>query len=372
MNYHYGYVFLRLLLILIIFIGGGYLLYYLSTITYPFIIALILAFFMNPLVDLFESKMKIPRGLAAFFSIVFLFGSFAGLLTLLIAEIVSGSTYLANVVPHHFKRLITYVQTFFAEQLLPLYQSLTNMFYSLEINQQETILINMENVGEQIATSVGDFIKQFLEKIPVIIGWLPNAATVIIFSLLATFFISKDWYKLKRLFKQILPPKAKSSGQSVFYELRLALFGFIKAQLILISITTVIVLIGLIILKIEYAITVALLIGLVDLLPYLGTGLVFVPWIIYLAFSGNLPLAIGIGVLYIIVLLQRQFMEPKVLSSNIGLDPLATLIALFVGFKLIGLLGLIIGPIVLVVLKAFYKSGVLTDIWSFIKYGKIT
>jgi len=327
---------------------------------------------MNPIVDFFENKLKIPRGLSVFITIVILFGSFAGLLTLLIAEIVSGSTYLANVVPHHFKRLISYVQVFFADQILPLYHSLTKMFYSLEINQQETILSNIENVSEQIATSVGDFIREFLEKIPVLIGWLPNVASVMIFSLLATFFISKDWYKLKELFKRFLPTKAKSSGQAIFLELKHALFGFIKAQLTLISITTIIVLIGLIILQIEYAITVALLIGLVDLLPYLGTGLVFVPWIIYLAFSGNLPLAIGIGVLYIIVLLQRQFMEPKVLSSNIGLDPLPTLISLFVGFKLFGFLGLIIGPIVLVILKAFYNSGILTDIWHFIVHGKTT
>ncbi|MDQ0161088.1 sporulation integral membrane protein YtvI [Bacillus alveayuensis] len=370
MNLNYVYIFLRFFLVLAIIVGGGYLIYFISSVTYPFIIALILAFFMNPLVDFIENKIKIPRGLAVFFVMIILFASLSGLLSLLIAEIVSGSTYLAKVVPVHFTHLITYVETFIANQIIPLVNTITNMFHSLEANQQETILSNIQNVGEQIATSVGNFIKDFLEKIPTILGWLPNAASVIVFSLLATFFISKDWYKLKSIFSKLLPQKVKKSGYTVFKELQRALFGFMKAQLTLISITTVIVLIGLTILRVEYAITVALLIGLVDLLPYLGTGLVFVPWIIYLAFSGDLPLAISIGILYIVVLLQRQFMEPKVLSSSIGLDPLATLISLFVGFKLIGFLGLIIGPIVLVVIKTLHKAGVIHDIWNFIIAAK--
>ena len=100
--------------------------------------------------------------------------------------------------------------------------------------------------------------------------------------------------------------------------------------------TTVIVLIGLLILRVPYAITIAIITGVVDLLPYLGTGAVFVPWVIYVFFTGDTAFAIGLLILYIVVIVQRQIMEPKVLSSNIGLDPLATLVALFVGFKLFG------------------------------------
>ena len=93
----------------------------------------------------------------------------------------------------------------------------------------------------------------------------------------------------------------------------------------------------------------------------------FVPWIIYAAMSGDVPFAIGLGVLYVVVLVQRQIMEPKILSSSIGLDPLATLIALFVGFKLLGFLGLIAGPVLLVVIRALHSANVFHDLWRFIK-----
>ncbi|MFC0270275.1 sporulation integral membrane protein YtvI [Metabacillus herbersteinensis] len=365
-NLHFLYSSLRLLFIVGSVFLGFLACYYLSTLTYPFIIAICTAFLINPIVNAFERIGKLPRGLAVFLSITILFSLIAGILTLLIAEIVSGSTYLAKVVPSHFEKLIVYLETLFANQIIPLYNQLTNMFNNLESNQQESIVSNIENVGERIASSVGEFIKSFLENIPAIISWLPDAATVIVFSLLATFFISKDWYKFKAALQTVLPAKAKKSGRTVLKELKKALIGFIRAQATLISITAIIVLIGLLVLRVDYAITIAMIIGLVDLLPYLGTGLIFLPWIIYLALSGNIPLSISLGVLYIVVLLQRQIMEPKVLSSSIGLDPLATLVALFIGFKLIGFLGLILGPVVLVVLKTLHEAGVYRDTWNFI------
>lgn len=366
MNIHYVYSVLRLLLIVGLSIIGILLVYYLSTLTYPFIIAIFIAFIIDPIVNLLVKKAKVPRGLAVIISILLLICIIAGVLILLVAEIVTGTTYLAKVVPNHLDILVVYIETFFVEKLMPLYNQLTYLFNNLESTQQESIITNVQNVGEQIASSVGNFIKSFLENIPVMISWLPNAATVIIFSLLATFFISKDWYKFKKTLRLILPQKARKSGKTIVEELKKALVGFIRAQATLISLTTIIVLCGLLILRIDYAITIALLIGLVDILPYLGTGLVFVPWIIYLAFSGSLPLAIGLGILYLIVLIQRQVMEPKILSSNIGLDPLATLISLFIGYKLIGFLGLIVGPVALVIINTLNHAGVYGDLWTFI------
>jgi sporulation integral membrane protein YtvI len=363
---HHLYSSLRFLFVIAVVVLGAISLYYVSTVTYPFIIAFLIAFMINPLVNYLEQKVKMPRSLAVILVLILLFAIVAGLLTLLIAEIVSGTQYLANVVPQHFQKLIVYIEDFFASQIIPLYNQLAVIFKNLDANQQDTIMNNIQSVGTRIATTVGKFIQDLLQNIPNLISWLPNAATVIVFSLLATFFISKDWYRLSGATQKVLPKKARTSGKTVFIDLKKALFGFLKAQVTLISITTVIVLVGLLILRVDYAITIALIIGIVDILPYLGTGIVFVPWIIYSAVSGDVPLAIGLGILYIVVLVQRQIMEPKVLSSTIGLDPLATLIALFVGFKLIGFLGLIVGPVLLVIIRTLHSANVFRDIWNFI------
>ena len=357
----------RLLLVVGIVVFSLLCIFYLFQIAYPFIIGLAIAFIMNPLVNFFHQKCRLPRTLSVILALLIIFAFFAGLLTLLIAEIVSGAEYLAKVVPHQLDTLITYLEHFFASQIIPLYNQLSSIVNDLGSNGQETIIRNIKNIGSTIGTTIGGFIKRFFEFIPTIISWFPNAASVLIFSLLATFFISKDWYRLSRRGANFVPKKMKKSSQTVIIDLKKALFGFLKAQLTLISITTVIILIGLLILRVDYAITIALVTGLVDILPYLGTGLIFVPWIIYELITGNINLAIGLGVLYIIVLVQRQIMEPKVLSSSIGMDPLATLISLFVGFKLIGFLGLIIGPVTLVILTTLHKANVFNDVWTFIK-----
>ncbi|NKE06282.1 sporulation integral membrane protein YtvI [Mesobacillus selenatarsenatis] len=367
MNPVYLYRTLRLIFVIGLVVAGAFALFFVSKVTYPFIIGFLIAFMMNPLVNFFQERAKMPRSLAVLISLLLIMLVFAGLITLLVVEIASGAEYLAKVVPEHLITLIDYIEHLFAAQLIPIYNQLTGMFQSLESGQQDTIMDNIQNVGATIGTTAGNFIKNFFEKIPNILSWFPNAATVLIFSLLGTFFISKDWYRLSAMGTKFLPNRARTSSKTVFDDLKKALFGFVRAQATLVSITTVIILIGLLILRIDYAITIALVTGIVDIIPYLGTGAVFVPWIIYEAIAGDMSTAIGLGILYVVVLVQRQIMEPKILSSSIGLDPLATLIALFVGFKTIGFLGLIVGPVILVIFNTLQRANVFQDIWSFIK-----
>lgn len=367
MNPVYLYRTLRFIFVIGLIAAGAFALFYLSKVTYPFVIGFLIAFMMNPLVNFFQERAKMPRSLAVFISLLLIMLFFAGLVTLLVVEIASGAEYLAKVVPEHLTTLIDYIEHLFAAQLIPIYNQLTGMFQTLESGQQDTIMDNIQNVGASIGTTAGNFIKDFFEKIPNILSWFPNAATVLIFSLLGTFFISKDWYRLSAMGTKLLPTRARTSSKTVFDDLKKALFGFVRAQATLVSITTVIILIGLLILRIDYAITIALVTGIVDIIPYLGTGAVFVPWIIYEAIAGEMSTAIGLGILYVVVLVQRQIMEPKILSSSIGLDPLATLIALFVGFKTIGFLGLIVGPVILVIFNTLQRANVFKDIWSFIK-----
>lgn len=366
MNWHYVHSILRFLLVIAAVTLGLFVLYYIWHFAYPFVIALLLAFLINPLVDLLESKVKMPRPASVALSIVFLVGVLAAFLTLLVNEIVQGIVYLADVLPENFREIVTFLEELFVTHVLPLYNQLEDLFKDLNKGQQTTIMDNIQSLGTTVTTSVTDILQALVEGVRSFIISLPTIITVLVFSLLATFFISKDWYKFINWLKTKISTDIQTSIGSVYKELRKALFGFVKAQLTLISMTAVIVLVGLLILRVEYAVTIAIIIGMVDLLPYLGTGAVFVPWLIYSFLTGNYGLTIGLAILYGVVVIQRQLVEPKVLSSNIGLDPLATLVALFVGFQVFGFLGLIIGPVFLVVLKTLYHANVFKDVWHYI------
>lgn len=372
MNLEILYRVLRFVLV----VAGTVLLIYLLLLsaryTYPFIIGIILAFLMNPFIIFLSEKSRFPRTLSVLVSMIFLIALIAGLITFLIVEIVAGAAYLSKVLPEHLDTMILLLQDYFQEKILPLYQKIISLFNDLEAEQQDTILSNIENLGSSIGTTLTNIIQATLGLMPKFIGWLPEAGTGALFSLLATFFIAKEWNKFLTKTQQLLPNKALLNLKKIVIELKRALFGFIRAQLTLISMTTLIVLIGLLILRIEFAITIALIAGFVDLLPYLGTGFVFIPWIIYALMTGNFSLALGLAILYTVVIVQRQLMEPKILSSSIGIDPLATLIAIFIGFKTIGFIGLIIGPIVLVIISTLYKLRIIHDVWDFIMGRKPT
>ncbi|HET7658533.1 MAG TPA: sporulation integral membrane protein YtvI, partial [Bacillales bacterium] len=362
MNLNYLYIALRFLFVLMIVVVGLFVFYYVAQLTIPFIIAIIIAFFMNPLVNLLNRKLKVPRGLSVLISLIVIFGIIAGILTLLVIEMISGFTYLTNVVPEKANWFINYFEHFLTHQVKPLYNQILHSFHELSPNRQQTIMNNVQSIGQHVAqvlTNIGTGIVSFLTGF---ITALPNLFFIMGFALLGTFFISKDWYKFGDKIKTIMPDKVSSNVSHVFLGLKKAMFGFIRAQLTLISMTAALDLIGLLILRVDYAFTIAILTGIVDLLPYMGTGVVFVPWILYLFFTGNYSLTIGLSILYAVVLIQRQIMEPKIISSSIGLDPLATLVALFVGIQLFGFLGLIIGPVALVIINTLKEAGVFHDV----------
>lgn len=335
--------------------------------TYPFIIALILAILINPIVNFLETKGKLSRPFAVIISITSILVIITGILALLVVELINGSTYLAEHLPKHFQAFVVMFQEMITDKLIPIYQRIISMVSMLEESQQNMIMDHIQRLGNNIAANGGTIIQSMLQVIPRTLASLPSYMTVFIFSLLGTFFISKDWYKLMDWLRKTVPQSFIDSSHNVGKGLKRAFLGFIKAQLTLIMITAVIVFIGLIILKVDHAITIAVITGAIDLLPYLGTGIVFIPWILYMFFKGNYFLTIGLSILYITIVVQRQMMEPKVLSSNIGLNPLATLVAIFVGFQLWGFAGLIIGPVFLVVINTLYQTGVLKQIWNYIK-----
>lgn len=363
-------ILLRIILIIFILIISIYVFIKMTNLLYPFIFAFLIAYFMNPLVHYFEHKIKFPRYIAVLISISLVLTIISGLLILLINEIINGTQFLANVIPIYFKNFILLGQDFLTNSIIPIYENILLKFNKLDTNNQETILQNLQSLTDTTASTGTMLITNSLLGLSTFISQLPSMLTVIVIIILATFFISNDWNKFYQLGQKKIPIQFKKLCISLYNQLQIALIGFMKAQFILISMTAIIVLIGLIILQVPYAITIALLIGFVDLLPYLGTGIILIPWIIYSFIFGSTKFAIALFVLYIVVLIQRQIMEPKVISSNIGIDPLATLISVFIGYQLIGFFGMIIGPIILVLLNTLYKAGIIKYILDFIQGAK--
>jgi sporulation integral membrane protein YtvI len=359
---------LRGLWVSVIIILSIIAIYFVVPLIYPFLIGWLIAYLLNPLVNLLERKGRMHRWLAVSLAILIFLSTLSGLITLVIFRIVSEIQRLALFINNNYDQWLTDISTLIGSDMIQSWIDQISDFYK-QFGDKGSADTGIISIGGKLAEAVTSILQQIAAYMVVFITTLPNVAVGLIIAFIATFFISKDWYRIRRWGGNLMSSQVKDSVEAIWIDLRKALFGFLKAQFILISITACFVIVGLFLLRVEYAVSIGLLIGLVDLMPYLGTGAVFIPWIIIVLIKGNYAFAIGLSVLYGIILIARQLAEPKVLSSSIGLNPLVTLIGVFVGLKLFGVLGLIIGPIGLVLGFAFHRADVFRDIRRYIVQG---
>lgn len=359
----------RALLVLLVITIIILLVIYVTPLVYPFIAGWLLAYIINPIVNVLHRKLKVPRWLGVTLTLILFVAAMltivSALVTRIVVEIIHLSKSLNSTIDWWKKQFEWIVASPEIQDLI----NKLNTFYKENPNYQETINSRISDTANLLANKSSSIISFFLNGIVGLISSLPNLATILIVVLLAAFFISKDWYRHLAGMSRWFPDGMRKSTSIVWNNLQRALFGYARAQLIMISITAIVVTVGLMILGVDYAITIGMLIGFIDLLPYLGVGAAMVPWIIYTFIYGDISLGIGLSVLYGIILVARQMLEPKVLASSVGLDPLPTLIAMFVGLKLFGVFGLLIGPVTLVIIAAIHRANVFRDLYLFVMRG---
>ncbi|MFC4022561.1 sporulation integral membrane protein YtvI [Oceanobacillus longus] len=359
--------FIRFLLVIVMCILVSMAFIYTFHYIYPLLIAVTIAVIIHPFVRFLEKITKLPRFLSVSFMMIGLILLFFGFLLLIVTEVYQGSLFLADQLPKHFHSFVLYLETFFNDHLLPLYKVVISFFHSLDPNQQVTINEYIRTLTDFVASSGTELLRSTLAKIPAMLAIVPGSLTTAIFILLATFMILNDFEGLKRILQRIIPVKAGKSLHELINHLKLAITGFFKAQLILIFISACLILTGLLILQVEHALTISFFAAAVDLIPFIGTGIIFIPWILYTYSVSDYSMTIGLSILYMIVILSRQILEPKILSASIGIHPLIVLIGMFVGIQLWGFAGLLIAPLLIVLGNALYQSGFLQIIWKFIK-----
>ncbi|WP_087971891.1 sporulation integral membrane protein YtvI [Oceanobacillus rekensis] len=357
----------RFFIVICGFITIGIIFIYSFNFIYPLLVAVIISTIMYPFINLLEKKAKLPRFISIIFTMISLLLIFFGLLLLIITEVYQSSLFLADQIPKHFHSFVLFLESIFNNHLLPLYERLISLFHSLGTEQQVTITEYVRSLTDFVASSGTEFLHSTLVKVPAILAIIPGSLTTIAFIMLATFMISNDYENLKEITKRFIPKRAGKSIHMLISHLKLAINGFLKAQLTLIFISACIILSGLLVLQVDHALTITLFAAVVDLIPYVGTGILFIPWILYLYAMSDYQLTIGLSILYMILIISRQILEPKILSANIGIHPLIVLTGMFIGIQLWGFAGLLIAPIIIVLGNACYQSGIMQIIWNFIR-----
>ena len=298
----------------------------------PFFIGGLLAFIINPISQKLERKLKINKGISTLFlsllgvSLVILLASF-----LLIKGTQQLVQFLNNIDSNSYSYLGTIISDWgnSLDKYVDYFQGLS----SYNIDLQELI--------SKYSESLANLAKVMLAKIIDLATSLPTLILIIITLFMSTYFIAKDFDKIGNGFLNIFTDETKIKVRRIKSEVICSVRGYIKAYAILMSITFLVIWISFAIFKIPYGFPLGIIGALLDLIPFLGIVVIFVPVIIYYFVIENYVVSIGIGVVFIGLSILRQILEPRLVSVNVGINPLLTIIAIFVGIQVAGILGII-------------------------------
>lgn len=332
----------------------------------PFIIALILAIIINPFVNFLNKKLKINRKLSVLIVLLFFLLSFITVITFSMIEFIELLQYLTKRLPTSFEDLFHKIEQLTVNKVDQFFQVITSYFNTFNPNSH----IMIKSIISDMSASLKELSKEttinFLQDT---IIWLTNvlkSSYYLIFILIGTFFISSDGPRwMNKMINHL-----KAHHQQLYIETRKEFVHLTKnyflAQIFIIVITGLIVYIGLNIIQVSHAFGLALTAMLLDLIPLIGISAIFIPWIFYLFLTANYALTIKLSILFLILIIVRNLLEPKLIGSSIGVHPLLLLMILFAFLKIFGFLGFILGPITAVSISVLLKVGVFSRLKNYI------
>ena len=313
----------------------------------PFIIGIIIAMaFRNP-IDLLAKKIHIKRTFAAILVLLAFYTLIGLLMSLIGAKVVGFVSTLFNNLPSLYKG-----------SFLPALQNATDGLAD-KFPAVKTYLDDfMSNIDQSAFSFISDTSSKVVGVATKLAGQVPSLLIKFVFTIVSSFFFTIDYYKISQF---VVTQFSRGGRKDVIVKLKKNVIGslgkFLKAYSIIISITFVELSIGFWILGIPTPFLFGLVIGLIDIMPILGTGTILLPWSIISLIMGNTKIGVGMLVLYIFITVVRQILEPKIVGQQIGLHPIVTLMLMYVGAQLMGILGLLILPIMTTILVKLNKDG---------------
>lgn len=311
----------------------------------PFLIGFIISLLIEPLIRKLAKSTGIARKTSAIIVLIVIFSILIGLIIWGVITLITESSNLLDSINIYIEKMSSLFQRVKID----------------ELNLPNKVIGIIENCTSKLLNWVTTFSTNFLTSTLQKVTLIPVALIYITITILSTYFICADKFYILDQVEHHIPRLWVKRFIKQLRAITYALGNYLKAEVILITISFFIILIGLYIgkftgLKIEYPLLCALGIAFVDALPIVGSGTIMIPWAMFSFLDGNLSLALLLTGLYIFSLIVRQIIEPKLVSNKLGIHPIFTLIAMYTGFKIIGIIGLFLGPIILIILKNIFST----------------
>ncbi len=321
----------------------------------PFVLALVLSWMLNPLVRWLQKKLSISRGIITMALLILVFGIVGGVLWAL--------TWMAvEQVQALFQNWEAVVDGILnsLDQVMAWFGGLSDLLPGEAYDVGERLGQLLENWVRDI--DISGWLKMVADRAPSLVGQVSAFVVATIVFLMATYFITADYPRLRFFITDRVPAPARNFCREVRRIFMEAFGGYLKSQLIISFVVFVILALGFFVIGQPYGLLLALGFAVLDFIPIIGSGTVMVPWAVVDIIVGDYTHAVQLMVIWGIIALFRRLGEPKILGDQTGLSPILSLVGIYVGMLVGGVLGMIVGPLLLLVLINLAKLGIFSPV----------
>ncbi len=326
----------------------------------PFVIGWVVAMIVSPVVKILEKRLKIVRKAGSAFVIILVLGGVGLIGYLIVAKLVEEGAGFLRSLPVLYESMEKDLQEIFInmERLLDrLPLSLQQGIQTMERSVNGLLGSFIEKVGASTVTSAAGSVAKNL----------PTIAMGVIMALLSSYLFVAQKNEINETIKAFLPSSFLHKWNIVWTSLAQAVGGYFKAQLKIMVVVFFILGIGFGVLKVNYSLFIAFLTALLDFLPFFGTGAVIAPWAVFKFMSRDYGTAFGLLILWGVSQFIRQLIQPKLVGDSVGMRPIPTLFLLYVGFRIGGVVGMIIAIPIGMITYNLYKAGLFDETKKSIK-----
>lgn len=337
-----GYTVFIIIITVFVFLTAGLIM--------PFWIALLLAAILQPLIRLLDRKLKTKKKTLSNVVLLLFYLIIGGVLI----WVISGLAYFLEEAflyfPDYYEMTIRPVLTSLGdtmEKLLAIFPAqIRPDFEVMQANVLDTIQSSVTSISQQGISLVSNFF-----------SGLTSSFLAVLMTILLSYFINSQYEVVVAFLKHQLPEKVRGSISEIKLLLKNSVLKYIRACMIMMVITFVELSIGFLIIGVSNPFGMAIGIAFFDALPVFGTGTIMIPWAFFELLNGNFSFAGGLILLYVLIALIRNLLEPKIIGTQLGLNPIVALVSIYLGYKLLGIIGMISFPIIAYVLLALHEAG---------------
>lgn len=320
------------------------------TLLFPFVAALVIAYVLQRPIRFISTRLRLPQKLSAILIVLLFYGIIGTLLVL-------GSIRVFSYVSDLVQRLPQIYLLHFSPVLTDLFRELEHALSQADPSVVDTLDYLTGQLMQSLRSLVSNLSLTSMEVISNIASSLPMLFIRMILMIISTFFIAMDYESLSSFCMYQLNERSRNVVMQIKQYVVGTLFVCIRSYALIMSITFVELSVGLTVIGIRNSILIAFCIAIFDILPVLGTGGIMIPWALISVILGDYPEAVKLALLYVLITIIRNIIEPKIVGGQIGLHPVVTLVSMFAGVQLFGVIGLFGFPIILSLVSYLNRTG---------------